>query len=464
MNAPPHVGHALEKIQADVVARLARQRGREVFFLTGTDENSLSNVRAAQKANEPVADFVARNAESFRVLKETLNLSFDEFIRTTEPRHVAGAQKLWQLFRSEDIYKKLYRGLYCVGCEEFKLEKDLVDGLCPDHKREPEIVEEENYFFRLSAYQQQLEDLIVSGKLAIEPEFRKNEMLAFLRSGLEDLSISRSFARSEGWGVPVPGDPDQVMYVWVDALSNYLTALDFATDGQRYQEYWLNPDGERVHLIGKGILRFHALYWPAFLLSAGLPLPTKIVVHEYLTIAGQKISKTLGNVIAPAELVHRFGREATRYLLLSALPTGRDGDIAWDKLETRYTADLVNGLGNLLSRTVALRKKFDLSSLPSARTVPDSLTALTANYQFAEGLAELWQVIAELNHRLETDTPWTETDEQRRETTLQDVTAGLLLLADGLLPYLPETAVAIREQLSGDVPGAPLFPRLAPVE
>lgn len=460
VNAPPHVGHALEKVQADVAARFARLQGRETFYLTGTDEQSLKNVRAAREANEEVAAFVARNSESFKALQKALNLSLDGFIQTTEERHVAGAQKFWELFSPADIYKKDYRGLYCVGCEEFKLEKDLIDGQCPDHKREPEVVEEENYFFRLSSYANRIEELITSGQLVIEPEFRKNEMLSFIRSGLEDISISRSVKRAENWGVPVPGDQAQVMYVWVDALSNYITALDFITNGDNYQKFWSNPNSERIHLVGKGILRFHAIYWPAFLLSAGLSLPTKIMVHEYLTVDNTKISKSLGNVITPDDVIAKFGQEATRYLLLSSLPTGRDGDITWDKLEARYAADLVNGLGNLLARTIALRTKFALNELSMASGTPDRVAELTQSFHFAEALIEIWGLVTRLNQRLEQEAPWAEADEVKRTATLREVSSGLMTLAEALTAYLPETATAIKAQLRGEAPAHPLFPRL----
>ena len=458
VNGKPHVGHALEKIQADVTARYWRGKSREVRFLTGTDDNSLKNVRAAAKANQTTLEFVNENAGHFEKMAHDFNLSIDDFIRTTQARHIQGAQKFWAAFNPADIYQKMYRGLYCVGCEEFKLEKDLSDGKCPEHLTAPEVIEEENYFFRLSNYQDQLLKLIESDELKIEPVSRKNEMLNFIRGGLEDLSISRSVKRAEGWGVPVPGDPSQIMYVWVDALSNYIMALDYATDGELYQKYWVQ-DCTKVHMIGKGILRFHAVYWPIFLLSAGLPLPTLIQVHEYFTINNQKVSKSLGNVIDPKELIVRYGVDASRYLLLSALPYTNDGDISWDKLDAKYTADLANGLGNLLNRTLALRKKFGVEVEPGARPGCAESDQLTERYQFALALEEIWKLVAQADQQLERDAPWKETDEGKRTTTLVSVTRQIETIAKSLQAYMPTTAQEIFNQLETNVP-TPLFPRL----
>lgn len=459
VNARPHIGYAVEALQGDVLARYFRGLGRTAYFLCGTDENSLKNVHAAQRAETPIQAFVDTQAEAFQQLRPLLNLSYDDFIRTSEPRHLHGAQKLWSSFKPTDLYKRAYQGLYCVGCEEFKLDKDLLDGLCPVHKTKPEPVEEENWFFRLSAYQDQLTELIVSGRLQIEPAFRKSEVLAFIRGGLEDLSISRSVARAQGWGVPVPSDPEQIMYVWVDALSNYITALDYEHAGELYQVFW-QGSGERLHLIGKDITRFHAVYWPAFLLSADLALPTTIDVHEFFTIDGQKISKSLGNIIEPSELVARYGQDGARYLLLASLPAGRDGDVGWHKFDVKYTADLANGLGNLLQRTLALRNKFDVQVPVGSAPTCAAADQATAAYQFAGALEEIWQLVADANERLERAAPWSETDPVKRTASLITATRQLETVATSLRPYLPTTAAAIAEQLRTGQP-QPLFPRLA---
>ena len=463
VNAEPHVGHATEKILTDVVARYHREiLGQPTFFLTGSDENSLKNVQAAEKAGKPVGAFVTENAQAFQTLASSLTLSFDQFIRTTEERHFSGAQKMWTHFNAQDIYKKAYRGLYCVGCEEFKGEKDLIDGKCPDHQKEPEVVEEENYFFRLSKYAETLRELIVSGTLKIVPEYRKNEVLSFIEMGLEDFSISRSQERAKHWGVPVPGDAEQIMYVWVDALSNYITALDYATDGERYQQFWADG-GDRVHVIGKGILRFHAIYWPAMLLSVGLPLPTVIYAHEYLTIEGKKMSKSLGNVIFPHELVDRFGIDGTRYLLLSALPYTKDGDLSWEKMTEKYHADLANGLGNLVSRLVKLSERLNKDASPAAETLeyPEALSQLIAEYRLADALEWIIERTRALDKSIALRKPWelAKTDMVEFETAMKSFLDELALIAFCLKPFLPETAEKIVRALK-ERKTEPLFARI----
>lgn len=460
VNAAPHVGHAVEKVLTDVVARYHRQSGDETYFLTGSDENSLKNVQAAEKAGRPTDEFVAENAESFKALAGSLDLSFDQFIRTTEPRHFGGAQKMWQAFKKEDLYRKKYKGLYCVGCEEFKMEKDLVDGLCPDHKVAPEVVEEENWFFKLSNYQDTLLKLIESDRLKIYPDYRKNEVISFIKMGLEDFSISRSVARAKGWGVPVPGDESQIMYVWVDALSNYITALDYATDGELYQKYWA-ADSERVHVIGKGILRFHAIYWPAMLMSAGLPLPTIIYAHEYLTINGQKMSKSLGNAIYPDELVAKYGVDGTRYLLLTALPYTKDGDLSWEKMTEKYNADLANGLGNLVSRVMRLAQnnEFRISNFESSQNV--ELEKLLGEYRIAEGLEYIWTKVREANKYVDENKPWelAKTDAGKFQEVIGNLLGQVAEIAMLLRPFLPSTSEKIETALkTGKV--EPLFQRI----
>ncbi len=358
VNAEPHVGFALELIQADFLARYHRTKlgEHQVFALTGSDENSLKNVQAAEKAGEPVAAFVENLAEEFKKLQDTLGLSYNDFIRTREDRHMKGAQKLWSACKPEDIYTKSYRGLYCVGCESFYTEKDCPDGTCPTHKKELDVIEEENYFFALSHYEDQLIELIESDKLKIYPETRKNEVISFMRGGLEDFSISRSQERAKHWGVPVPGDESQVMYVWFDALSNYLTGLGYATDDETFKTFW-SEQSDRVHVIGKDITRFHCVYWPAMLLSAGLPLPTEVFVHGFFTIEGEKMSKSIGNVIHPKTLVERFGVDAVRYFMLREMPYASDGDLSIERVELRYT-ELANQLGNLVGRVAAMGDKY----------------------------------------------------------------------------------------------------------
>jgi len=463
VNAKPHIGHAVEKVQADVLARWHRDILKDdTYFLTGSDENSLKNVQAAKKAERSVADFVAENVEHFKALKEMLNLSYDQFIRTTEKKHFDGVQKLWSAFKKEDIYKKHYKGLYCVGCEEFKTGKELVDGKCPEHLTVPELVEEENYFFKLSNYQKKLEELISQDVIQVIPSYRKNEVLSFIKQGLEDFSISRSVKRAENWGVPVPGDDSQIMYVWVDALSNYITALDYATNGELYKKFW-EGNGERVHVIGKGILRFHAIYWPAMLLSAGLPIPTKVLSHEYLTINGQKLSKTLGNIINPEELVEKFGTDGARYILLSALPCHSDGDISWEKMTEKYNADLANGIGNLVSRIIKLGENSDIKipETDESYNLPDKFKELVEKGDLYGALEYIISLVGEGNRYIEENKPWelAKNDENKFSEVIRKLLVDLSYISFLLSPFLPETSEKIRIALkSGKT--EPLFQRI----
>ncbi|TDD74530.1 methionine--tRNA ligase [Actinomadura darangshiensis] len=320
VNARPHLGFALELVQADVLARHLRRR-EDVRFQAGTDENSLKNVLAAEAAGVGVQEFVDGLAEEFSSLAGPLSLSVDDFIRTSrDPRHRAGVERLWRAWtESGDLYRRHYTGLYCIGCEQFYGEEELAGGRCPEHGTVPQRVSEENWFFRLSRYADRVHDLISSGALRIEPAERRNEVLSFIKGGLDDVSVSRSTGRAHGWGIPVPGDPDQVIYVWWDALCNYVTALDYGNGGPDYRRWW-EGDGRRIHLLGKGVVRFHAVYWPAMLLSAGLPLPDEVLVHGYLTAGGQKISKSGGATADPVDLVRRYGVDAVRWWLLREVP------------------------------------------------------------------------------------------------------------------------------------------------
>ncbi|MFN2114752.1 MAG: methionine--tRNA ligase [Anaerolineae bacterium] len=503
VNARPHIGFALEAVLTDALARHHRLRGDDTRALTGTDENSLKNVQAAESEGVPTKELVDRYAEAFRDLEGALDLSFDDFIRTSaEARHLEGVRRLWEACEaSGDVYKQPYEGLYCVGCEVFYTEDELEDGLCPEHKTPPELVREENYFFRLSKYQDQLLDLIESGRLEIVPETRRNEVLSFVRAGLRDFSISRSTERAHGWGVPVPGDPEQVMYVWFDALGNYITALGYADDGDLYERYWVgNPS--RVHVIGKGITRFHAVYWPAMLLSAGVPLPTTIFVHGYVTIGGDKISKSLGNVIDPVTLAEEYGSEALRYYLLREIRSTHDGDFTIERFVRTHNAHLADQLGNLLSRTTGMIERYFDGRIP-APGVPDerdrALIELAdglagrvddAVERFAthEALGEIWSVLEAANKYVVEVEPWAlakrrdDPDVEARLATALYVLAEVLrVVAQLLQAFLPRTADELARRLSfelspddvlvaarwgGTVPGtavergAVLFPKL----
>ncbi|NIA25445.1 MAG: methionine--tRNA ligase, partial [Gammaproteobacteria bacterium] len=358
VNASPHLGHALELVQADVLARHRRQAGDEVRFLSGTDDNALKNVLAAEAAGVSVERYVQTRADEFESLRRPLALSLDDYIRTsTDLRHRSGVERLWNACaESGDLYTRSYEGLYCVGCEQFYADGELIDGACPEHDTAVDRVAERNWFFRLSRHEDELLEAIGSGRLRIEPEVRRNEVASFIQAGLEDISVSRSAERARGWGIPVPGDQDQVVYVWYDALGNYITALGYGTDSSDYRTWWLESD-ERVHVIGKGILRFHAVYWPAFLLSAGEPLPTAIFVHDYLTVGGAKISKSAGPTVSPSDLVEVYGSDALRWWFAADVPRVGDADFTEQRLVDRVNQDLANGYGNLLSRITALLVK-----------------------------------------------------------------------------------------------------------
>ncbi len=474
VNARPHIGFALEIVLTDALARYHRLIGNDVRFLTGSDENSLKNVQAAEREGIPTQQLVDRNAAQFSGLREPLDLSFDDFIRTsTDLRHIAGVRKLWEACdRAGDIYKRAYRGLYCVGCEQFYAESELIDGLCPEHFTKPDVVEEENYFFRLSRYADQLLELIETDRIRIVPQTRKNEVVSFIRMGLADFSISRSRARAHGWGVEVPGDPGQVMYVWFDALGNYITALGYADDSELYQRYWLhNP--HRVHVIGKGIIRFHAVYWPAMLLSAQVPLPTTIFVHGYVTVAGGKISKSLGNVIDPVELVHQYGTDAVRYYLLREIPATEDGDFTLERFVRAHNTDLADQLGNLLNRVVSMIGRYYQGVVPApngqealdtqligiAAGLRERVDAAMERFAPHEALAAVWELIGAANKYVAESEPWTlakrrkaggdegAAAEARLATVLYNLTETLRLVAHYCAPFIPATAAGIARQL-----------------
>ncbi|TSC76860.1 MAG: methionyl-tRNA synthetase [Parcubacteria group bacterium Gr01-1014_31] len=463
VNAAPHIGFALELAQTDAIARWQRQHKRDVFFLTGADENSLKNVRAAEAEKMSTPELVIRNTQRFSDLGKALNISNSAFIRTSLPEHHAGAQALWRACKSEDIYRKSYQGLYCVGCETFYLEKDLVGGTCPEHRTVPELVNEENYFFRLSAYQQRLLQLINDGTLEIIPEGRRNEITSFISMGLEDFSISRSRTRAKDWGVDVPGDPGQVMYVWFDALSNYLTALGYGQKpAPRYKRYWPAD----LHVIGKGITRFHAVYWPAMLLSAGVPLPRRIFVHGYITVGGGKISKSLGNTVDPFALIDEFGADPVRYYLLRYVHPTQDSDFSAEKVAEAYQADLANGLGNLTSRVTGLIEQSKMEITPRKLPSPSKeLAAAMASFDFNEALRLVWEEVRRTDALIAAAEPW-KLAKAGKTTQLKTVLAkaltGLATAAFWLEPFLPATAEKIQNSLAVRpmVKVAPLFPRL----
>lgn len=464
VNAKPHIGHALEYVETDAYVRHLRLQGEDVLFITGTDDNALKNVQAAQTAGVPVQTFVDTHAEEFRKLCTDLGIDEHVFVRTSgNEAHTKTAQAIWEACNKKgDLIKKIYSGYYCVGCEEFKTEKDLIDGECPLHRGKPlELVEEENYFFTLGKYQAQLEKLISDDTIRIVPTSRKNEMLSFIRGGLEDFSVSRSVARAHGWGIPVPGDESQIMYVWFDALINYLTGTGFPDTST-----WAEAT-ERTHFVGKDITRFHAIYWPAMLLSSGVELPTTLFSHGFITSGGQKMSKTIGNVISPDELITKYGTEATRYLLLRHVHPTEDTDVTWDRLDEWYTANLVNGLGNLVSRVMKLAEEH--LETPVILSSDDTHSEAQwgnhlLKFEFSAAMDIVFEHIAKGDEYMTASEPYKKIKtEEGKERALSDITKlvhHIAKLATHLKPFMPETAQAMLRTIAENKKPENLFPRL----
>jgi methionyl-tRNA synthetase len=454
-NAAPHIGYAMEVLQADVLARYHRMCGNDVFFLSGMDENGSKVKKTAQEKEINVQEFVDENSARFELLLDTLNVSNNDFIRTTDKiRHWPSAQKMWtELVKAGDIYKDNYEGCYCVGCEAYLTEKDLVDGQCPNHQKAPEKIQEENYFFKLSKYSKKIQEKIESGELKILPESRKNEILNVIKSGLKDISFSRP-KKVLDWGVPVPDDKSQTMYVWCDALTNYISALEYAKDSEKFQKYWPAD----VHIIGKDILRFHAAIWPGMLMSAGLPLPKKILVHGFITSEGQKMSKSLGNVIDPFEIIDKYGVDALRHYLLREIPSSGDGDFSYERFEEVYQADLANGIGNLVARVMALATisnfQFPISNQSPIFNLQISKTwkkyeSFIENFKLNESLNTVWKFISICDEYIEKNKPW-QLDGKEKEEVIYNLIESLRHIAWMIWPFMPETANKIFAQLLAD--------------
>ncbi|MEA1937099.1 MAG: methionine--tRNA ligase [Patescibacteria group bacterium] len=472
-NASPHIGYAMEICQADVLARYHRMKSDDVFFLSGTDENGSKIKKTALEKKIDPQKFVDENSAKFQLLLDTLNISNNDFIRTTDRnRHWPTAQKLWnKLVESGDIYKSSYEGYYCVGCEAYLMEKDLVDGKCPNHKKAPEKIKEENYFFRLSGYSKTIQEKIESEELEIFPESRKNEILNVIKSGLKDISFSRP-KKTLDWGVPVPNDETQTMYVWCDALTNYISALGYGDDflntantelsseyselSSVFKKYWPAD----IHLIGKDILRFHAAIWPAMLLSAGLPLPKKIFVHGFITSGGQKMSKSLGNVIDPFEIIDKYGVDALRYYLLKEIPSGGDGDFSFERFEEVYQADLANGIGNLTARIIALATKNENCNSPfekgdwrdfqtKVENIWQNYEKSLNNFKLNEALEITKKLMSACDEYIEQNKPWQLEGEKKAEV-IYNLLESLRHIAWMIYPFLPETSSKIFTQLFAD--------------
>ncbi len=459
VNGEPHIGFAMEGIETDAIARYFRLMGKEAFFMTGADENGVKIYKTAQSQGIETQELCDLNADKFKKLAGILNFSNNEFIRTTDQKkHWPGAQELWKRIKANgDIYMQTYEGLYCEGCETFVTEKELEDGNCPNHKKPPVLIAEKNYFFSLSKYTEQIKQMIQTDEIEVVPSFRKNEILALLEEGLQDVSFSRT-RQSLPWGVPVPDDENQVMYVWCDALSNYISGLGFGRDDADYQKFWNNDDVERIHVIGKDITRFHLAIWPGMLLSAGVKLPTKVLVHGFITADGEKMSKSLGNVVDPFQYSQEYGTDPLRYYLLREIPVGRDGDFTRQHFEEIYNAHLANGLGNLVNRVVVMSKKHEINLhnfedvIEAEKNVlyywneyKSKMDGLVLN----EGVQVVWDLIDFANKKIDQEKPWVLA--KKDPNRMKNVLAGLLEIvrhiAIMLLPVMPEKANEIRETL-----------------
>jgi methionyl-tRNA synthetase len=443
VNARPHLGHAYEKIIADVLARCHRLQGEDVFFLTGTDENAQKNEQAAKEAGKPVKEFVDKNTKYFIELCKVLGISNDDFVRTTEQRHVKVSQDVFRrMFDKGDIYKGVYEGLYCVGCEEFKTEKDLVDGKCPEHNEKPKPLKEENYFFKMSKYTSQVERLLSRPGFVV-PESRRKEMLNRIKSeGLKDIVVSRINLK---WGIDTPIDKNHKIWVWVDALVNYISALDYP-QGAKFRKYWPAD----MHMIGKGINWFHSVIWPSILMSADVEVPKSVVVHGYITVNGKKISKSLGNVIDPIEIAKKYPIDAIRYQLIRDIPFGEDGDFSEEALKARINGELVADLGNLVSRVLTLAGKYKgrfkgkdhLSRFLNIKAIQGYMERLELHH----ALEELWSFVRACNKYINEKEPW-KLEGEELGTVLYNLLEALRVISILLEPFLPETSGKLREQL-----------------
>jgi methionyl-tRNA synthetase len=479
VNASPHLGYAYELVEADIYARACRAAGNRVRFLGGTDDFSLKNVLAAEAARQSTEEFVKANSARFEELAGPLELSFDDFIKTSsDRRHAPAVERLWRAcLKNGDLYKRSYEGDYCVGCEQFYARSELIDGRCPDHGTVVERVAEENWFFRLSAYQDHVERLISSRSLLVSPEPFREEVLAFVRRGLDDISVSRSATRARGWGIPVPDDPTQVIYVWFDALANYISALGFGDlESQEYREWWLESE-ERIHVIGKGILRFHAVYWPAFLAAAGEPAPTRIQVHPYLTVDGVKLSKSSGVAVDPTEIVADYGADALRWWFARDVGLSADADFTADRLAARANEDLANGLGNLVNRIVTLVHRFRSGVVPNSPagstaalpSLEEEVASAIAAFDYRAATRRICEAVGALNRDLEETKPWVlakESGELAGETVdrhLFRYVASVREISHAVAPFVPSLSERFRDQLgnSSQLPSpVPAFPRI----
>ena len=449
VNDKPHLGHAMLFTYADVLARYHRQQGDKVLLSIGTDEHGGKILEKAQEQNLDPQEFVDSVSINFKDLAKALSIQADNFIRTTDPDHIKAAQELWQKFAG-DIYKSIYKGYYCTGHENFVSTQEVKanKGICPEHNRPYEELEEENYFFRLSKYIQPIKEAITKGDLTVVPESRKNEVLSALRA--EDVSFSRPKEKIP-WGVEVPGDPTHVMYVWVDALINYLSSAGYPNE--TYKNWWPAD----VQVIGKDLLRFHALIWPAMLLAAGIELPKTIYAHGFITVEGKKMGKSLGNAVDPMEIVAKYGADPFRYYVLHEVPSDADGDFRIDRLEEAYNSDLADDLGNLIQRTVTMISQYQkgiVGKIPSHSHDVTPYNEALGSFRFDKALDEVWLLIKGLNQYVEEEKPWQiakKQDNEHLSEVLAYLVSNILQVSSLLEPFLPTTAAKIDQTFADGV-------------
>lgn len=468
VNGAPHIGNALDYLLADIWTRYQTQNGRQVRFQAGTDEHGNKIAAKAAEAGLDPKTYTDQMYVNFEQLMKKVGASYTDFIRTTEPHHEGAVQYIWQQLQPY-IYKGKYEGWYCIGHEAFFTDKEVeaTSGVCADHQTPYERVSEENYYLKASAFTDQVREAIESGKMKIVPDFRRKEFLELIKDGIQDVSISRP-KKNLSWGVPVPGDPEQIMYVWIDALANYITVLGYP-DKPGWQDYW----PAEVQVIGKDILRFHAGIWPPMLLGLGLPLPKKLMVHGFVNVGGAKMSKTVGNVIDPNEIIDGYGLDAFRYFFSRHIPSLDDGDFTWEKFENAYNTELGNDLGNLVQRVGAMVTRYQAGVIGEAiqsehdmHRYHDAMTNLTFNL----AIDEVWAMVRSLNQYIENVKPWEIAKQREKDTeaeghlseVLATAVGGLIQIADLLVPFLPSTAKAIHDSFETGVvvPQGVLFPKI----
>jgi methionyl-tRNA synthetase len=470
VNAPPHIGHAIDYLLADIWTRYQRQNGFEVRFQVGTDEhgNKIS-VKAAEKGVSP-QEYTNQMVEVYKAFIAKVGAQYTDFVRTTDEHHTLSVQYIWKQLEPY-IYKGTYQGWYCMGHEAFFTDKEVqaTGGICPDHQTPYQQVSEENYFLKTSAFSDRIKEAIRSGAMEIVPEFRKNEFLELIKDGLVDVSISRP-KKNLTWGIPVPGDPEQIMYVWLDALSNYITVIGYPDRLQEYQSFWPAD----VEVIGKDILRFHAGIWPAMLLGIGLELPKKLLVHGFVNVSGTKMSKTIGNVVDPHSVIDSYGLDAFRYFFSRHIPTLDDGDFTWEKFENAYNGELGNDLGNLVQRVAGMLVRYQSGVIGKSEQTEHDMTAYhqaMSDLEFNKAIDEVWNMVRSLNQYIDNVKPWEVAKkvgkEADAESHLSEILAhcagALVQIADLLVPFMPTTATKIHDMFESGVVQqleGTLFPRI----